>query len=88
MKLPSISLNSLQEWKELKRFQELDEKNKSIVFYSENEFYTIHFEKLIKELTNIHHLTICYVTLACHHPYLQSMTTAPMQYPPNNPCYP
>ena len=38
MKLPSISLNSLQEWKELKRFQELDEKNKSIVFYSENEF--------------------------------------------------
>ena len=72
MKLPSISLNSLQEWKELKRFQELDEKNKSIVFYSENEFYTVHFEKLIKELTNIHHLTICYVTSSKTDPILNS----------------
>ena len=42
-----FGLDSLQEWKELRRFQKLDEKNRKIVFYSENELYTVHFEKLI-----------------------------------------
>ena len=50
------------EWKELKKFKKLTDKERSIVFYSENESYTVHFEKLIKELTNVHHLTVCYVT--------------------------
>ena len=67
-----FGLDSLQEWKELRRFQKLDEKNRKIVFYSENELYTVHFEKLIKELTNVHHLTICYVTSSKTDPILNS----------------
>lgn len=67
-----FGLDSLQEWKELRRFQKLDEKNRKIVFYLENEYYTVHVEKLIKELTNVHHLTICYVTSSKTDPILNS----------------
>ena len=62
----------LQEWKELRRFQKLDEKNRKIVFYLENEYYATYFEKLIKELTNVHGLTICYVTSSKTDPILNS----------------
>ena len=60
------------EWKELKKFKKLTDKERSIVFYSENESYTVHFEKLIKELTNVHHLTVCYVTSSKDDPILNS----------------
>ena len=55
---------------ELKKFEKLTDKDRSIVFYSENELYTVHFEKLIKELTDTHHLTICYVTSSKTDPML------------------
>ena len=67
-----FGLDSLQEWKELRRFQKLDEKNRKIVFYLENEYYATYFEKLIKELTNVHGLTICYVTSSKTDPILNS----------------
>ena len=60
------------EWKELKKFKKLTDKERSIVFYSENESYTVHFEKLIKELTNVRHLTVCYVTSSKDDPILNS----------------
>ena len=60
------------EWKELKKFKKLTDKERSIVFYSENESYTVHFEKLIEELTNVHHLTVCYVTSSKDDPILNS----------------
>jgi len=67
-----FGLDSLQEWKELRRFQKLDGKDRKIVFYSENEYSTVHFEKLIKELTDIQKLTICYVTSSKTDPILNS----------------
>ena len=67
-----FGLDSLQEWKELRRFQKLDGKDRKIVFYSENEYFTVHFEKLIKELTEIQKLTICYVTSSKTDPILNS----------------
>ena len=63
------------EWKELKKFKKLTDKERSIVFYSENESYTVHFEKLIKELTNVHRLTVCYVTSSKDDPILNSSNT-------------
>ena len=63
------------EWKELKKFKKLTDKERSIVFYSENESYTVHFEKLIKELTNVRHLTVCYVTSSKDDPILNSSNT-------------
>ena len=49
-----MKLNFGEEWKELKRFEKLPSELRKIVFYSENEFYTIHFEKLMRELTDVH----------------------------------
>jgi len=60
MKFPKFSLSS--ELNELKRFENLDQKEKSIVFYSENENSRFIFKSLIDELINIHNYTICYVT--------------------------
>jgi hypothetical protein len=60
MKFPKFSLNS--ELNELKRFESLDQKEKSIVFYSENKNSRFIFKSLIDELVNIHNYNICYVT--------------------------
>ena len=60
MKFPKFSLSS--ELNDLKRFENLDQKEKSIVFYSENENSRFIFKSLIDELINIHNYTICYVT--------------------------
>ena len=60
MKFPKFSLSS--ELSELKRFESLDQKEKSIVFYSENENSRFIFKSLIDELINIHNYNICYVT--------------------------
>jgi len=50
------------ELKELKKFENLDQKEKQIVFYSENQNSSFIFESLIKELVNKHNVSICYVT--------------------------
>ena len=60
MKFPKFSLSS--ELNELERFESLDQKEKSIVFYSENENSRFIFKSLIDELINIHNYNICYVT--------------------------
>ena len=60
MKLPSFSIGKV--WKELHRFESLDEKIYSIVFYAENKASVNHFRSLIFELTEKLNMNICYVT--------------------------
>ena len=60
MKFPSFSIGEV--WKELHRFQSLDEKKRSIVFYAENKASMNHFKGLIFELSENMNLNICYVT--------------------------
>jgi len=60
LKFPSFSLGEV--WKELHRFQSLDEKKRSIVFYAENKASMNHFKGLIFELSENMNLNICYVT--------------------------
>tara|TARA_Y100001949_G_C15938152_1_gene308877 strand:- start:17 stop:1162 length:1146 start_codon:yes stop_codon:yes gene_type:complete len=60
MRFPNISLGL--EWNELKKFERLELKEKSIVFYAENKASFNHFKLLIEELTNNMNLTVCYVT--------------------------
>ena len=50
------------EWNELKKFEDLKQNERDIVFYSENENSMLIFKSLISELTNKHNLNICYVT--------------------------
>ena len=51
-----------QEWKELKKFEQLSLKERSIVFYAENKASMNHFRTLIHELTIVKNIQICYVT--------------------------
>ncbi len=60
MKLPSLSIGKV--WKELHRFESLDGKKSSIVFYAENKASMNHFKSLIFELTEHMNMNICYVT--------------------------
>lgn len=60
MKFLKFSLGS--ELNELKRFENLEQKERQIVFYSENQNSRFIFESLINELTNVHNYNICYVT--------------------------
>jgi hypothetical protein len=60
LKFPSFSIGEV--WKELHRFQSLDEKKRSIVFYAENKASMNHFKGLIFELSENMNLNICYVT--------------------------
>ena len=60
MKFLEFSLSS--ELNDLKKFESLNQKEKSIVFYSENQNSMFIFKSLIDELINIHNLNICYVT--------------------------
>ncbi len=50
------------ELNEVKRFQDLDECEKEIVFYSENKNSIFIFESIIKELVVKYNKNICYVT--------------------------
>ena len=50
------------EWNELKKFNDLKQNERDVVFYSENENSMLIFKSLISELTNKHNLNICYVT--------------------------
>jgi hypothetical protein len=60
LKLPSFSIG--MDWKELRRFESLNETECSIVFYAENKASMNHFRLLILELTEKMNLQICYVT--------------------------
>jgi YidC/Oxa1 family membrane protein insertase len=58
------------DWKELRRFEKLDEKESTIVFYAENKASMNHFKTLIFELTEKMDLKICYVTSVKDDPML------------------
>tara|TARA_Y100000590_G_scaffold53687_1_gene56106 strand:+ start:4043 stop:5185 length:1143 start_codon:yes stop_codon:yes gene_type:complete len=59
-----------EEWKELKKFNKLDDEERSIVFYAENKASMNHFKALISELTQEKNLQICYVTSVKNDPML------------------
>mgnify|MGYP001808553473 CR=1 FL=1 len=61
-----------EEWKELKKFEKLTDKERSIVFYAENEASMNHFRLLISELTEEKNLQICYVTSVKNDPMFSS----------------
>ena len=58
------------DWQELKRFQKLDKKDRSIVFYLENEDSFIVFKPIIEKLTKEYDTKICYVTSSKTDPML------------------
>ena len=60
------------EWKEIKKFEKLTDKERSIVFYAENEASMNHFKLLISELTEEKNLQICYVTSVKNDPIFSS----------------
>jgi YidC/Oxa1 family membrane protein insertase len=51
-----------KEWNELKKFENLNDEQRSIVFYAENKASMNHFRTLISEITEKKKLQICYVT--------------------------
>ena len=61
-----------EEWKEFKKFEKLTDKERSIVFYAENEASMNHFRLLISELTEDKNLQICYVTSVKNDPIFSS----------------
>ena len=70
MKFPNISFSS--ELNELKRFESLEQKERKIVFYSENKNSMLIFESLIDELVNVYNYNICYVTSSTNEPLLKT----------------
>ena len=61
-----------QMWKELQKFESLDENESEIVFYAENKASMNHFKTLIFELTEKMNLGICYITSVKDDPILTS----------------
>ena len=61
-----------EEWKELKKIEKLTDKERSIVFYAENQASMNHFRLLISELTEEKNLQICYVTSVKNDPIFSS----------------
>ena len=61
-----------EEWDDLKKFENLSDSERSIVFYAENEASINHFRTLIDELTETLNLQICYVTSVKNDPVLSS----------------
>ena len=59
-----------EEWKELKKFNNLNDKQRSIVFYAENKASMNHFRLLILELTEERNFQICYITSVKNDPIL------------------
>ena len=70
MKFFGTSFNS--ELNELKKFESLEQKERQIVFYSENKNSLFIFESLINELINTHNCNICYVTSSKDEPILKT----------------
>ena len=60
------------EWKESERFDKSSDRDRSIVFYAENESYTIYLQPLMDSLINEHGLKISYVTSSKTDPLLKS----------------
>jgi len=60
MKFPKISFG--EEWDSLKKFNNLSDSKRSIVFYAENKASMNHFRTLIFELTERMNFQICYIT--------------------------
>ena len=60
------------DWKEVKRFEKLDQKYRAIVFYSENEYDFIFFKSIVEKLTQEYDTKICYVTSSKTDPMLSS----------------
>ena len=58
------------DWKEVKRFKKLDEKDSSIVFYLEKESDFIFFKPVVEKLTQEYDTKICYVTSSKTDPML------------------
>ena len=58
------------DWKEVKRFKKLDQKDRSIVFYLENEYYFIYFQPIVEKLTQKYDMKICYITSSKTDPML------------------
>ena len=59
-----------QDWKEVKRFKKLDQKDRSIVFYLEKESDFIFFKLVVEKLTQEYDTKICYVTSSKTDPML------------------
>ncbi len=59
-----------EEWKELKKFNKLNDEQRSIVFYAENKASMNHFRLLISELTKERNFQVCYVTSLKNDPIL------------------
>ena len=70
MKFPKFSFSN--EWKELKKFENLSESKRAIVFYAENKASMNHFRLLINELTEKEGIEICYVTSVKDDPIFSS----------------
>lgn len=60
------------ELNELKRFENLEQEERQIVFYSENKNSFFIFESLINQLTNVYNYDICYVTSSKDEPIFQT----------------
>ena len=61
-----------EEWDNLKKFENLSDFERSIVFYAENKASMNHFRTLITELTEKMNLQICYITSVKDDPILLS----------------
>ncbi len=70
MKFPKISFGD--EWNNLKKFENLSDFERSIVFYAENKASMNHFRTLIFELTERMNFQICYVTSVKNDPIFSS----------------
>ena len=58
------------DWKEVKRFKKLDQKDRSIVFYLEKDSDFIFFKHIVEKLTQEYDTKICYVTSSKTDPML------------------
>jgi len=70
MKLSNIFSND--EWKQLKKIEDLPQSERTIVFYAENLASINHFREIITELTEKRNLPICYITSVKDDPILFS----------------
>ena len=61
-----------EEWAELQKFNQLNQDERSIVFYAEDSSSFVHFEQIIYELTEKMECQICYVTSAKEDPILSN----------------
>lgn len=68
----NMTINIVREWREFRRFLQLDRNRKEIVFYSESESYYQYFEPFIKCLIEDYGQSICYVTSSSTDPVLGS----------------